>query len=602
MSESRSANEQFLDTVHQIIDENIDNEAFSVEKLAKDIGLSRSMLHRKLMQLSGRSASSMIMDLRLARAKELLENKVATVSEIAYQVGFSSPSYFNKVFKKHYGLCPGDVKKGGPLPTSLPHSTLTKRRLIYVLASISGAILLSVAIIYLSRDHSPIDKSIAVLPFDNLNSQEETGYFADGMVDDLLSKLSKINGLKVISRTSSEVYRVKGGKSLPQIANELGVSYILEGSIQKDDRRIRIHVQLIDAERDDHVWSNTYNRDLTDFFQIQSEIALKVASELNTVLTQQQISSIQNSFTGNTRAFELYQLGHIIGSERTKYAYEKSIEYYKQAIELDSKYALAYAGIADTYHLMALQDHIDLKEGINEAREMAERALEEDPNLAEAIIVIASIDAYVDHNWDLGMKKMQEAIRLNPNFSTAYQYYSELLFITGKYDEATFNIDRALDLDPFSNVIRMLRTRYLFLLGHYNQALYENSICLSQVQSHPWSLRMQVMLLYKLNRDQELIAALKALADQHQNYPASIIESVYHSEGPEGLLGLEGRTEKDPDLAFRWYALSGNYDRAFERIDEADQKISVMWVRSLFSEIADQPRYLDLLSRNGLRP
>jgi len=602
MSVSRSANEQFLDTVHQIINENIDNEAFSVEKLAKDVGLSRSMLHRKLMQLSGRSASRLIMDLRLSKAKELLENNVATVSEIAYQVGFSSPSYFNKVFKKYYGLCPGDVKKGGPLPSNTLHSIKIKRRLIYILALLFGAIIASVVIIYLLSDHSPIDKSIAVLPFDNLNSQEEIGYFADGMVDDLLSKLSKINGLKVISRTSSEVYRIKGEKSLPQIANELGVSYILEGSIQKDDRKIRVHVQLIDAERDDHIWSRTYDKDLTDFFQIQSEIALKVASELNTVLTKQQISSIKNSFTRSTRAFELYQLGHIIGSQRTSSGYEKSVDYYNQAIELDPKYALAYAGIADTYHLMALQEHMDFKEGIEKAREMAERALKLDPDLAEAIIVIACIDAYVDHNWDLGIKKIQESIRLNPNFSTAYHYYSELLFITDMYGEATINIDRALDLDPFSNVIRMLKTRYLFLQGHYTQALNENNICLSQVQNHLWSLRMQVMLMYKLNQDQELVGALKNLADQHQHYPSSIIDSVYHSEGPDGLLELEGKTEMDPDLAFRWFGLSGQYDLAFECIDEVDNQISVMWIRSLFSEIADQPRYLELLSTNGLKP
>ena len=264
MDHQSSMDDEFLRKIHKSIEDNLDNELFSVEDLAKSAALSRSMLHRKLIKLTGKSASDLITEKRLIKAKELLENDVATASEIAYKVGFNSPSYFNKVFKSYYHVSPGDVRKGvviiPPEATSdqeketHPIIPVRIRRLsLFILLVLLVLAATGAGIYFLLKKNKPVEKSIAILPFDNLSSNDENQYFADGIVEDLLNRISKIEGLKVISRTSSEMFRNKGNKSVPEIAHILGVSYILEGTVQRESDNVRINIQLIDAQNDDHV-------------------------------------------------------------------------------------------------------------------------------------------------------------------------------------------------------------------------------------------------------------------------------------------------------------------------------------------------------------
>lgn len=614
MKASQSMHDQLLEKVHQIIEDHLGDEDFSVEKLAQLAGLSRSMLHRKLTMLTGQSAGDLITEKRLLRARDLLENNVATVSEIAYQVGFNSPSYFNKVFKRHFKVSPGEVRRGGlrqgethsaqQEPGSSSRSISKKNhRLLYGLSIILFLAITGWGINNFLRHRSPAEKSIAVLPFISLNSDQENQFFADAIADDLLSKLSTIQGLKVISRTSSEVYRERGKKTIPQIAEELGVSYIVEGSVQREKNRTRITIQLIDARLDDHLWSKLYDNELDDLFNVQSKIALKVASELNTVLTQQQISSIQKNFTNSTLAFELYQLGRISASQRTLDGYKKAIEYYEQAIALDHNYGLAYAGLSDIYHLLALLFYVDLQEGSKKARELAIKALELDPDLAEAYAVLGSLDAYRDWNWDLGERELLQAIRLNPNYSTAYQYYSEVLLITGRNKEARENINRALELDPFSFVHRYISSEYYYFNGEFAKALEETKLCLNLMDDHRWANRLQFFVLFKLNMDQEALATFKSFTSANHLYPVDLVKNTFENEGLEGLVRLV--IAREPDQAARWHLVLGEYTEALDLIEtiSTDNRIlSLRWIRGGFSAIHDDPKYTGLLNKMGLKP
>jgi TolB-like protein len=213
-----------------------------------------------------------------------------------------------------------------------------------------------IGILYISRENKPTEKSIAILPFDNLSPDEKNRYFADGIVEDLLNRLSTIDELKVISRTSSEMFRNKGNKSVPEIADILGVNYIIEGSVQRQADKIRISIQLIDAHKDNHILSKQYNRNISEVFKMQSEIASQIVSELSLFLTNKQLNAVRQNKTSNLKAFELYQMGRFQANKRWIEGYNKSIEYYEKAIAEDPNYGLAYAGLSDTYHLMALQD------------------------------------------------------------------------------------------------------------------------------------------------------------------------------------------------------------------------------------------------------
>jgi TolB-like protein/AraC-like DNA-binding protein len=608
-----SLDDQFLRKIHQLIEDNLDNEHFSVEDLAQQTSLSRSMLHRKLIKLTGKSASDLITERRLIKAKELLENNVATAAEIAYKVGFSSPSYFNKVFKSHFQVSPGDVRKGNvkilpALSSTQPHEIRNvSRKKIRSLSIIILVVLLTLAaavtgIYYFLRNDKPSEKSIAILPFDDISSEKKSQYFADGIVEDLLNRISKIEGLKVISRTSSEMFRNKGNKSVPEIARILGVSYILEGTVQQESDQIRINIQLIDARMDNHVLSKQYDRNLSEVFTIQSEIAGQIASELSLVLTNQQVNALKKNKTKNLKAFEFYQMGRFQSNRRWIEGYNKSIEYYEKAIAEDPGYGLAYAGLADTYHLMALQGWMDRKEGKDKAVELALKALELDPDLAEAHTVLASLYMYVDWNWKKSEKEFLQALKLNPNYSTALFYYSCLLFITSRTDKARKQINRAMELDPFSFVMRNFSGRFYYNQGQFKEALAENKLSLDLIKDHEWSVRFDFDIYYHLGMDQEAIESFKRYGRLFNKYDPAIADSVYKNEGLDGLL----RVKIKAGSAYRagWYAMLGENEKALDVLEKlcADRIIDPVLLTTGydFRYLHDNPRYINILKKMGL--
>lgn len=615
MENQPSMDDQFLNKIYQQIEDNLDNEHYSVADLARHAGLSRSMLHRKLIKLTGKSATFLITEKRLTRAKELLESDVATAAEIAYKVGFSSPSYFNKVFKNYFQVSPGDVRKGVvKLPLQAPShyrsvaQHVTRRKISrlnsLILIAFLAVVSAGTGMYYLFRKDKPVEKSIAILPFDDLSSDRNSQYLGDGIVEDLLNRISQINGLKVISRTSSEMFRNKGNKSVPDIAETLGVTYILEGTVQREGNHIRINIQLIDAKKDDHILSKKYDRKLDEVFKIQSEISNQIASELSLVLTDQQKNALEQNKTKNLKALEYYQMGRFQSNKRWIEGYNKSIEYYKKAIAEDPEYGLAYAGLADTYHLMALQGWMGKKEGKDRAVELALKALELDPNLAEAHTVLASLYTYVDWNWEKSEKEFLQAIKLNPNYSTAHFYYSCLLCITGRPDKAREHINKAMELDPFSFVMRNYSGRYYYNQGQFKEALTENKLSQDLIKDHEWAIRSDFEIYYHLGMEQEALESFKLYGRLFKHYDPAVAEKVYEKEGLNGLVRVWIKTWPNTFSEAHLQAMLGEYEKALDILGKLYSDRNIDPVDLIFGydfrNLHDNPRYISIMKEMGL--
>jgi TolB-like protein/Flp pilus assembly protein TadD len=294
-------------------------------------------------------------------------------------------------------------------------------------------------------------KSIAVLPFDNLSRDPDNAYFTEGVQDEILTRLAKVADLKVISRTSTQHFK-SAPENLPQIAKQLGVTNILEGSVQRVGDQVRVNVQLINALTDEHIWADTYDRKLTDIFAVESEIAQSVAQALQATLTGSEKSSIAKKPTENPEAYELYLKGRFFWNKRTGVDLRKAIDYFQQAIAKDPNYALAYAGVADSYLLLPNYGGISTQEAITPARAAVIKALELDDSLAEAHASASLVDT-LDLKLERAIQQLERAIQLKPNYATAHHWLGLNHMSLGHFDQAIAEERRALELDPLSLVI-----------------------------------------------------------------------------------------------------------------------------------------------------
>ncbi|MDP9099137.1 MAG: tetratricopeptide repeat protein [Verrucomicrobiota bacterium] len=314
-------------------------------------------------------------------------------------------------------------------------------------------------------------KSIAVLPFENLSRDPDNAYFTEGIQDEILARLAKIADLKVISRTSTQRYK-SSPDDLPQIAKRLGVSNILEGSVQKTGDRVRVTVQLINAASDAHLWAETYDRNLTDVFATESEIARMIADTLRAKLTGSEQNAIAARPTENAEAHQLYLRGRYFWNKRTGADFKKAIGYFNQAIARDPNYALAYAGLSDAYCLLPGYAEADPKNSFPQAKAAAAKALELDSTLGEAHTALANALFAYDLNFAEAEREFRRAIELNPNYATAHQWYAEsVLTPLGRFDEAIAEARRALELDPLSVIINADVGTALTSARRYDEAI-----------------------------------------------------------------------------------------------------------------------------------
>jgi TolB-like protein/Tfp pilus assembly protein PilF len=314
-------------------------------------------------------------------------------------------------------------------------------------------------------------KSIAVLPFENLSEEKGNAYFAEGIQDEILARLSKIADLKVISRTSTQKYK-SAPDNLREIAKQLGVANILEGSVQKAADKVRVNVQLINALNDTHLWSDIYDRKLTDIFAVESDIATTIAETLQAKLTGAEKQLIAAQPTSDTTAYELYLKGRLLWGKRGGDNIRQAIAFYEQAIARDPNYAPAYAGLSEASVLLPLYTGMAPQEAFPKAKTAALKALQLDETLAEAHNGLAQVLYYDDFDMTGSISEFQRAIALNPNYATAHQWYGNCpLAALGRFDEAIAEGKRAIELDPLSPVINADLGQTLINARRYDEAI-----------------------------------------------------------------------------------------------------------------------------------
>eukprot|EP01029_Cantina_marsupialis_P000649 TRINITY_DN1045_c1_g1_i2.p2 TRINITY_DN1045_c1_g1~~TRINITY_DN1045_c1_g1_i2.p2 ORF type:complete len:625 (-),score=56.29 TRINITY_DN1045_c1_g1_i2:1196-3070(-) len=621
--EEQSMDQVFLDRLTRIVDANLSNEQFGVQELAKQMGISRSQLHRKLRRLAKKSVSQFIREKRLKKAMDLLRQNVGTASEIAYQVGFSSPTYFTKCFHDYYGYPPGEVRRNKSVQIPSEQDDIDSKSFDYkktLMLIITFSLMVSLIYFLFPQGDSFIasklirdevkSKSIAVLPFKNLSGDKSNQYFADGIMEDILNRLSRINDLKVISRVSSDQYR-ESSKSLPQIADDLGVSYVLEGSIQKYKNETRIFVQLIEAESDVHLWSERYDGSFENYLSLQSDIARHVATELRAVITPEEEKSIENGQTMDQEAFKLYLQGRFFWNRRTEEGVKTSLKYFEQAVARDSLYALAYCGLADAYFILSWWGWHPLEDGYAKARQYAAKALSLDENLAEAHATIGAVAHWWHWDWETAEKELKKAIELNNNYATAHQYYAEYLSVQGNLEEAIVEMDKAVELNPLSLIMHSLNARYHYQVGRFDEAIELYQITLDMDNSRSGCHHAIARIYMEREENEKAVESLRKafLIEGKSESDIEAIEATVLESGLQGFLQymLNEELKKSKPNCYvlaQLYCELGQKEIALDWLEKCFQKgsVDINWIKfdCMIKNLRDEPRYITLLEKMGL--
>jgi serine/threonine-protein kinase len=316
-------------------------------------------------------------------------------------------------------------------------------------------------------------KSVAVLPFENMSTDPENEYFSDGITDDIIAQLSKVSALKVISRTSSMQYK-KTTKKITAIAQELGVGAILEGSVRRAGQRVRIVVHLVEPGSEKHLWGDTFDRQLTDIFEVQSEVAQQITGALSVALSPEEKQRVEKKATQDADAYNLYLLGRFHSNKWSEQDVMKGIECYQAAIARDPGYAVAYAGLADAYELLSIGfssrppvEYLALAKG------MALKALEMDDSLAEAHTSLAYARWLGDLDWSGAEREFKRALDLKTSYVMAHEWYAEFLAAQGRFDDAVAEIRKAQQLDPLAVPVNRAVGWILYFARRYGESVEE---------------------------------------------------------------------------------------------------------------------------------
>ena len=362
----------------------------------------------------------------------------------------------------------------------IPGSKIEKRKMTRGKTEVPAAILISVLIAVLlilppfikkSREESSaFDRSIAVLPFNNLSNDPDQEYFSDGMVDEIIDRLFKIGDLKVISRTTSMSYK-NTNLSLKEIARELNVSAVLEGSVRRIENNVRITVQLIDAGTDTHLWSEIYDRDISDIFSIQSEVAEAVARELKAVIKPEEKHLVEKIPTDNLEAYDFYLLGEYLRIQRTPNSLWKARGLFENAITADPGFVKAYTGLAHCYGNLAFYANLRPREAYPPANELAQKALQLDSLSSDAYSNIGMVDLFYNFDFAAAKRNYQRAIELAPRNLDCYKALSELYFFMGEFSEALEWDHRAMALDPTYAMRDGLYASHMYFAGEKDTAI-----------------------------------------------------------------------------------------------------------------------------------
>jgi serine/threonine protein kinase/Tfp pilus assembly protein PilF len=457
-------------------------------------------------------------------------------------------------------------------------------------------------------------KSVAVLPFENMSTDPENEYFSDGITDDIIAQLSKVSALKVISRTSSMQYK-KTTKKIQVIAEELGVGAVLEGSVRRAGQRVRIVVHLVDPRTEKHLWGDTFDRQLADIFEVQSEVAQQITGALKLALSPEEKERVEKKATGDVDAYNNVLLGRFHANKWAEADVLKAVEYFQAAIAKDPGYAVAYAGLADAYELLSIGfSSKPPAEYLTQAKGMALKALEMDDSLAEAHTSLAYARWLGDLDWVGAEKEFKRALELKSSYVMAHEWYAEYLVSLGRNDEAAAEIRKAQQLDPLAVPVTRAVGWVLYFARRYPEAEEELRKALAM---NPDFLGARLVLWWVQTIQREYDEAIADIKREMEKPGLKTVKKLMlayvnaaagNRDEAGGLLWeLEAKLESESRLALMAamvHAALGEKDRAFERLQLAFQirepGLLFLKVAPWAEPLRSDPRYGALLERLGL--
>lgn len=520
------------------------------------------------------------------------------------------PDYIQTIPKGGYRLLAAVTTERGNKRIGRRHEG---RRNRWLFAAGTGAVLLAAASAYFISRSAPVRPqitSLAILPLTNLSGDASQDYFSDGLTDELTTRLAKISALRVVSRTSAFRYK-NTQKTAPEIARELNVDAVVEGSVLRSGNRVRISAQLILARTDQNVWAESYDRDLSDILALQADVAHTIAGEIRVKVTPQERGNLATAGTGNSDAYDSYLKGRYYWSRFNDADNQKAISYYQRAIEIDPNYALAYAGLADVYHEVS---DVPPREVVPKSRAASEKALQLDESLAEAHSSLGWVKWIYYWDWPGAEAEFRRAIQLNPNYSTAHGMYAEYLDSMGRFAEAAKERETAKQLAPVEPILYHNSGEHFIYTRDFDKAIAQYKEALQLVPtfflahgglSQAYALKgawKECVQHMEESAEQsghpELAARIKA-ANRQAGYRAAMqvqLENI-RQQRSRGVW-----VASDSEAWF--YLMLGQKDRALVALDQAveegDPAVTALQVDPVYDSIRSDPRFQALVNKVGL--
>ena len=479
---------------------------------------------------------------------------------------------------------------------------------------------------YLLRSRSPRGPQpptdhvmLAVLPFENLTGDASQDYFSDGLTEEMIAQLGQLNPrrLGVIGRASVMQYR-DSQKPLQQIARDLGIQYVLEGSVRRDSQKVRITAQLIQVSDQKTVWLRQYDRELTSLLALQQEIAQEIAEEIQLALgdTHKPITPAPSLATSPTSydAYDLYLKGRFFLNKRNAQGFQQAIDYFQQAIAKDPRYALAYVGLADSYALTSSYSLGLGKVFIPKARAAALRALQLNKNLAEAHTSLALIDEIYDWDWLTAEKEFRRAIELDPNYPTGHQWYAECLAWQGRFDEALAESELARRLDPLSLIISTDHAAILYYSRQYDRAIEQLHTVLDMESSFPRANSILIQAYVQKGQFAQALADTEKFRRADDSPGIWALQSYVYGRAGRLVqarralakfeqLNRDARVDSTVSLALA-YAGVGDKEKLLNSLQQAvverSNFLTALKVDPIYDPFRNDPRFQALLRRVGL--
>jgi TolB-like protein/DNA-binding winged helix-turn-helix (wHTH) protein/Flp pilus assembly protein TadD len=460
---------------------------------------------------------------------------------------------------------------------------------------------------------SPVIRSLAVLPFESLSSDPSQDYFADGMTEELISDLGQIRALRVISRTSVMVYKHER-KPLPQIARELNVDAVVEGTVLRSGDQVRVTAQLIEAAADKHLWSQSYEGELRDTLALQNQVARAIADQIRISLNPQEQAALKSARVVNPEAYVSYLKGRYFWNKRTVDGLKVALAYFNQAIDEDPRYAQAYSGLADTYALLGDWQYAAMtpREALPKAKAAAIKALELDGSLGEAHNSLAFCLDGFDWDFDSAGKEFLLAIELNPGYATAHHWYAWHLALLHRFDEAIAEMKKAENLDPLSLVINADLAELLAMAHSYDQAILQSRKTIEMDPNFGLAHNHLAQAYLQKQMNDEAVKELQIAVQLSGGGPTCIanlarayVASGKASEAEKLLSDLKKRSNPSQSLASEIamiYVALGDSDQAITWLNKGYQERfnPGVLLRPGFDPIRSDPRFADLVRRVGL--